>query len=51
MEIQPSYSVVMQVLTAAGVNLLIATVISSVLVIIANYIFSKLFVFNDKKKE
>ena len=41
--------VVMQVLTAVGVNLLIATVISAVLVIIGNYVFSKLFVFNKKK--
>ena len=38
--------VVMQVLTAMGINLLIATLISAVLVVIANYIFSKLFVFN-----
>ena len=42
--------VVMQVLTALGVNLMIATVISAVLVIIGNYVFSKLFVFNDKKE-
>ena len=41
--------VVMQVLTAVGVNLMVATVISAVLVIIGNYVFSKLFVFNDKK--
>ena len=39
--------VVMQVLT--GVNLLVATLISAVLVIIGNYVFSKLFVFNKKK--
>ena len=32
--------VVMQVLTAVGVNLLVATVISAVLVIIGNYVFS-----------
>lgn len=43
--------VVMQVLTAVGVNLLIATVISAVLVIIGNYVFSKLFVFNKKKED
>ena len=43
--------VVMQVLTAIGVNLMIATVISAVLVIIGNYVFSKLFVFNDKKEK
>ena len=42
--------VVMQVLTAVGVNLLVATVISAVLVIVGNYVFSKLFVFQDKKK-
>lgn len=42
--------VVMQVLNVAlGVHLLIATVISAVLVIIANYVFSKLFVFNKKE--
>ena len=39
----------MQVLTAIGVNLLVATLISAVLVIIGNYVFSKLFVFNKKK--
>ena len=33
--------VVMQVLTAIGVNLLVATLISAVLVIIGNYVFSK----------
>ena len=42
--------VVMQVLTAIGVNLLVATLISAVLVIIGNYVFSKLFVFNKKKR-
>ena len=42
--------VVMQVLTAMGINLLIATLISAVLVVIANYIFSKLFVFNKKEQ-
>jgi len=42
--------VVMQVLNVMlNVNLMIATVISAVLVIIANYVFSKLFVFNKKK--
>ena len=41
--------VVMQVLTAVGVNLLVATVISAVLVIIGNYVFSKLFVLTRKK--
>ena len=43
--------VVMQVLTALGVNLIIATVISAVLVIIGNYVFSKLFVFRGKKDQ
>ena len=43
-------TVVMQVLGALGVNLLVATLISSVLVVIANYVFSKLFVFNKKEK-
>lgn len=38
-------AVVMQVLTAVGIQLIIATGISAVLVTIANYIFSKLFVF------
>lgn len=46
--------VVMQVLTAAGVNLVVASVISAVLVTIGNYVFSKLFVFNkgaEKQEE
>lgn len=42
-------AVVMQVLTAVGVHLIIATGISAVLVIIGNYVFSKLFVFRNKK--
>lgn len=42
---------VMQVLGAIGMNLYAATLISAVLVIIGNYIFSKLFVFNKKKTE
>lgn len=42
--------VVMDILSVRlGVHLMIATVISAVLVIIANYVFSKLFVFNKKK--
>lgn len=40
---------VMQVLTAVGVNIIVATVISAVLVIVGNYVFSKLFVFRGKK--
>ena len=44
--------VVMQVLNVMlGVNLWIATIISAVLVIIGNYVFSKLFVFNKKKAD
>ena len=43
--------VVMQVLSALGMNLYAATIISAVLVIIGNYVFSKLFVFNKKKTE
>ena len=38
-------TVVMQAFTAMEVNLIIATVISAVLVIVGNYVFSKLFVF------
>lgn len=42
--------VVMQVLgNLLGINLVIATLISAVLVMIANYVFSKLLVFNKKK--
>ena len=41
--------VVMQALTALGVNLIIATGISAVLVIVGNYVFSKLLVFRGKK--
>lgn len=41
--------VVMQVLTALNINLVIASVISAVLVTIANYVFSKLFVFRKAK--
>lgn len=41
---------VMQVLgNMLGVNLMVATLISAVLVMIGNYIFSKLFVFNKKQ--
>ena len=41
--------VVMQVFTALKINLIIGTIISAVLVTVANYVFSKLFVFNKKK--
>ena len=40
---------VMQILGALGMNVYAATLISAVLVIIGNYIFSKIFVFKDKK--
>jgi len=40
--------VVMQIFTALGLNLVVGTVISAVLVVIANYVFSKLFVFRKK---
>lgn len=44
--------VVMQVLgTWLGINVYIATLISAVLVTVANYVFSKIFVFNKKSKE
>ncbi len=38
-------AVVMQILVAVGLDLYIATLISAVLVVIANYVFSKVFVF------
>ena len=41
-------AVVMMALTAMGINLVVATLISSVLVVIGNYVFSKLFVFKKK---
>ena len=40
--------VVMQILVRLGMNLYVATVISAVLVIIGNYVFSKLLVFRKK---
>lgn len=40
--------VVMVVLGALGVNVVVATLISAVLVMIGNYVFSKIFVFNKK---
>ena len=39
---------VMQILVAVGLDLYIATLISAVLVVIANYVFSKVFVFKKK---
>ena len=46
-------AVVMQILVAVGLDLYIATLISAVLVVIANYVFSKVFVFkkNDAGAE
>ena len=41
-------AVVMQILVAVGLDLYIATLISAVLVMIANYVFSKVFVFKKK---
>ena len=43
-------AVVMQVLTALAVNLIVATGISAILVMVGNYVFSKLFVFRGEKK-
>ena len=43
--------VAMQVFTALNIHLVVATVIVAVLVTIANYVFSKLFVFNKKETE
>lgn len=40
--------VVNQVLAALGVNIWVATLIASVLVVIGNYVFSKMFVFTKK---
>ena len=42
-------AVVMQVLGTCGVNVVIATFISAVLVMIGNYVFSKIFVFKGEK--
>ena len=41
---------IMEVFRRLGANLLVGTVISAVLVVIGNYVFSKLFVFNEKKE-
>ena len=40
--------VVMQIFTALGLNLVAGTVVAAVLVTVANYVFSKLFVFQKK---
>ena len=43
--------IIMQLLgNLMGINVYIASIISAVLVVIANYIFSKLFVFNKNEK-
>ena len=42
--------VVTQILGKLGMNVYVATLISAVLVIIGNYVFSKLFVFKKNKK-
>ena len=44
-------AVVMQILVAIGLDLYIATLISAVLVVIANYVFSKVFVFKKKSAD
>lgn len=44
-------AVVMQILVAVGLDLYIATLISAVLVVIANYVFSKVFVFKKKPEK
>lgn len=43
--------VIMQIFTKMGLNLMVGTLISAVLVTIANYVFSKLFVFKKKPEE
>ena len=42
--------VVMQVFTALNINLVVGSIISAVLVTVANYVFSKLFVFRKGEK-
>ena len=44
-------TVIMQIFGALNVHLMIGTVIAAVLVIIGNYVFSKLFVFKNKINE
>lgn len=43
--------VCMQILGLLGVNLVVATIITAVLVVIVNYVFSKLFVFKKNEEE
>lgn len=42
---------VRQIFGLLGINVYVTTIVSAVLVVIANYIFSKLFVFNRKAEE
>ena len=42
--------VIRQLFGLMGINVYVTTIVSAVLVIIGNYIFSKLFVFNKKKE-
>lgn len=42
--------VIRQLFGALGVNVYVTTIVSAVLVMIGNYVFSKLFVFNRKKE-
>lgn len=41
--------VIRQLFGALGINVYVTTLVSAVLVMIGNYVFSKLFVFNKKK--
>ncbi len=43
--------VVMQIFTKLGFNLVVGTLISAVLVTVANYVLSKLFVFKKKEEK
>lgn len=41
--------VIRQIFGAIGINIYVTTIVSAILVIIGNYVFSKLFVFRGKK--
>lgn len=41
--------IVRQIMGRMGIDVYVTTIVAAVLVVIANYIFSKLFVFNNKK--
>lgn len=43
--------VIRQLFGALGINVYVTTLVSAVLVMIGNYVFSKLFVFNKKKEQ